>query len=764
MISKNFFLDFKQAMTNNGLLCHEEIIADGTIHRFHVEGDKAGSINGWYIVHTGVVLAGSFGCWKRGIKQHWHSKRENELSTTEKRVLQQQIAKSKQAIEKAQYERQTEARKKANSLWANAPLADEEHPYLKTKRIKSFGLLKQKDAALMVPLFDNDNQLHSLQFILANGDKRFLSMGAYKGHYCGLGNITDTVYICEGYATAASIHEATKCHTICAFTAGNLLAVAQQIKLKHPTATIIIAADNDRLTENNPGVAEATKAANAIHAQVIIPDFTRVDTATKPSDFNDLMQLAGTEEVRRQLSVSLDKQNNSEAEKRTLRELAALSLMDYDRIRDAEAEKLGIRVSTLDELIKAERNANTPPPQSIVFPTIEAWPTPVDGNALLSSLVNILQQFVVLSESQARAIALWIVLTYCMDVVDVSPILNIASPEKRCGKSTLLSLLQRLVARPLLAANISSAALFRTIESLHPTLLLDEVDTFIDNEKSELRGIINSGHTRSTAFVIRTVGDTHEPSIFSTWCAKCLAGIGHLPDTITDRSIIIQLRRKLPHETVANLRHSDKSLLNNIQSQCARFAADNLNAIRNACPKLPSTLNDRAADSWEPLFAIADIAGNTWPQHARQAALALSEVEDVMSLAVELLQDIQTIFIQKKVAKMPSTELLETLCLDSEAPWATYNRGKTMTARQLSKKLKDFGILSKNHRFGLNVLKGYQLEDMQDAFHRYVPAPENGILSATTLQLNNDAAPNPILSATNGVYVLPVAATRYTNP
>ncbi len=425
--------------------------------------------------------------------------------------------------------------------------------------------------------------------------------------------------------------------------------------------------------------------------------------------FNDLMQLVGVHEVKKQLTGNLEKKQISlkdidiNDEMLMIRELGSFSLIEYDRNREPYAEKLSIRVSTLDELVKAERHKNNNTDKSIIFSDIEPWPESVDGNALLSLLTEKLQQFVILNEHEARTIALWVLLTYCIDAVDVSPILNISSPEKRCGKSTVMSLLQLLVNRPLLAANISTAAIFRTIESLNPTLLLDEADTFINDEKSELRGIINSGHTRSTAFVIRTVGDTHEPYIFSTWCAKCLAGIGNLPDTIKDRSIIIQLRRKLPHETVASLRHTDKSIFNHLQRQCARFAADNLSAIRTTRPSVPTGLNDRAADSWEPLIAIADVARGDWPNYARQAALALSSLDDAVSVSIELLQDIKNIFEQKKMNRISTAELLEALYFDYEAPWATYNRGKPITARQLSKRLKDFGIMSKNYRFGLNL-------------------------------------------------------------
>jgi putative DNA primase/helicase len=138
-------------------------------------------------------------------------------------------------------------------------------------------------------------------------------------------------------------------------------------------------------------------------------------------------------------------------------------------------------------------------------------------------------------------------MTWFIDVIQVAPLAVITAPEKRCGKSLLLSLFGQLVARPITASNISPAALFRSIDAWNPTLLIDEADAFMkDNE--ELRGLLNSGHTRDSAYVIRIVGEKFTPTKFNTWGAKALAGIGHVADTLMDRAVILELRRKLPHE------------------------------------------------------------------------------------------------------------------------------------------------------------------------------------------------------------------------
>lgn len=274
-----------------------------------------------------------------------------------------------------------------------------------------------------------------------------------------------------------------------------------------------------------------------------------------------------------------------------------------------------------------------------------------------------------------------------------------------------------------MASNITSAAMFRSIDAWQPTLLVDEADTFVTKEKEELRGIINSGHSKSSAFVVRTVGDDHEPTHFSTWCAKCMAGIGHLPDTVKDRSIIVPLRRKLTHEKVEKLRHIDPSLFEALASKCVRFTQDNMLALRSAKPELPEELNDRAADNWEPLFAIADIAGGRWPEASRKAALALAGAEkESVSTNVELLRDIKEIFEHKPERdSLFSHELIAALTVDEESAWATWNRGKPITPRQLASRVKEFGAVANSVRHGTITGKGYKKESFEDAFARYIP-------------------------------------------
>jgi len=238
--------------------------------------------------------------------------------------------------------------------------------------------------------------------------------------------------------------------------------------------------------------------------------------------------------------------------------------------------------------------------------------------------------------------------------------------------------------------------------------------------------------------VIRTVGEDFTPTPFNVFCAKAISGIGHLPDTLKDRSILLELRRKRKDETRERLRHADTAEFDEIKRKLARWADDNFEALRVARPDLPDVLNDRAQDCWEPLLAIADQVGGEWPQIARNAAMAISGVDDqAPSINEELLSDIKDVFESLNVVSISSTHLLEKLCSDEEAAWCTWNKGKEMTPRQLSMRLNEFGIAPKQMRFGAKTLKGYELSAFSDVFNRYLTssAPDPTDSSETAKQV-----------------------------
>ncbi|MBV6753020.1 DUF3631 domain-containing protein [Pseudomonas chlororaphis] len=387
-----------------------------------------------------------------------------------------------------------------------------------------------------------------------------------------------------------------------------------------------------------------------------------------------------------------------------VKEAKVLSMTDFDRLTAPNLEG------------KASANDG-------FFDEVESWPDPVDGAKLLEDIVAAIGQYVIADKETIRAAALWVTFTWLTDVVQVAPIANITAPEKRCGKTVMLSALGKLAYRPLQASDIATAALFRSIELWSPTLLIDEVDAFLrDNE--EARGILNAGFTRDSAFVIRCVGDDHVPTKFRVWGGKALCGIGKIADTLADRSIPLRLRRKKPGETTGHLRHSDNATWERLRSRIARFADDNALAIGAARPAMIEGLNDRANDCWEPLLAIAEAAGGDWLRMARQAAVVLHGLEnECQSVGVELLADIKAIFDEKHLSKIFSSHLLDALITDEEAPWATWNRGKAMAPRQLKTKLAEFGITSKQVRIGYDTGKmGYERNDFVEVWDRYLSA------------------------------------------
>jgi hypothetical protein len=385
------------------------------------------------------------------------------------------------------------------------------------------------------------------------------------------------------------------------------------------------------------------------------------------------------------------------------------------------------------------------PNDALQLLAVEPWPDPVDGKLLLDALACVTRSYVVMSQSARDALALFVVHTYAFQLHDVTTYVGIESPQKRCGKSTLLNVLSALVNRPLLSSNISPPALFRVIEELQPTLLIDEADNLLRGNE-ELRGILNSGYHRPTAFVMRVAnlplqnpGPESEAgppatqasrlAMFSSWCPKAMAAIGHLPETLADRCILIRMRRKTASETCERLR-TLKPLADPLKRQCARFVLDHSKQIVSACPAIPPELNDRAADIWEPLFAIADLAGGDWPQRARQAALGLTEATQERSPIGSLLLDILVWFRSANTDRLFTRALVAGLNSLSDRFWADDRGGKPITDLWLAQQLRPFEIRSRSIRIGDITSKGYVEEDFTDAFKRYIPRSEIEALKA----------------------------------
>jgi len=397
-------------------------------------------------------------------------------------------------------------------------------------------------------------------------------------------------------------------------------------------------------------------------------------------------------------------------------------------VRNELVHRFGFRANEVDAAIGSlsdeEEHAGLQA-TALVSADPEPSPDPVDGAELLSDLSRELETYVVLPPGAAIAVPLWILMTYVLDVLWILPRLAITSATMRSGKTTLLTMLSALCHRPVAAANLTPAVTFRLIDHLAPSLLVDEVDLFV-RRSPELMGILNSGHTGTSAIVWRCVGDDSEPRPFSTFCPIALALIGRLWPTQADRSIEIRMKRRTRQEEVKRFRFDRLHEFQPYQQMAARWAQDNLDALQSADPEVPGELDDRAQDNWRPLLAIADLAGGVWPEKARDAAVLLSaKVDDeVTEVGVRLLGDVRQIFDAESRPKLATSEILYGLT-SQDREWKEYKEGRSITAIQVAKLLRAFGIRPRMLHFpgvvGSKGLRGYEREWFEDAWARYLP-------------------------------------------
>jgi 5S rRNA maturation endonuclease (ribonuclease M5) len=395
----------------------------------------------------------------------------------------------------------------------------------------------------------------------------------------------------------------------------------------------------------------------------------------------------------------------------------------------------------LSELVPVE--ASDAPPKA--SEPVDRGPPP-DTAELLDGVEALIHKYVVTSDEQRCVLALWALHTHVIAAADTTPYIAITSAEKRSGKSRLLEILAQLVPRPLEAANISDAALFRALgaeDELPATVLFDEVDAvFKAKEKEELRGLLNAGYRRG-AKAYRCVGEGAKQTVtpFPVFGPKALAGIGELPDTIADRSIPIRLRRRSRDEPVARGRYKLIAVdCEPLRVEAERWAVAHVGLLREAEPDLPEELNDREQDGGEPLIAIADLAGGEWPRLAREALVTLhaEKPEDGASWGVQLLADIRGAFGEDD--RLSTSELLVRLKLDDEGPWGAWGKADTgLNARGLAKLLAPFEISSRSVRLpDGSTPKGFKRDQFFDAWERYLPS---GSASKTPHRHNGSVEP-----------------------
>ena len=290
---------FRDAIQAAGLTPPDDIEADGKLRRFSSNGKKADDA-GWYLLHDDGIPAGSFGDWRTGTMQTWRADIGRALTAGEESAHRAKVEAMRREREAEEARRKAKAKAKAAAIWPKGTDPDD-HPYLIRKGIKAGGAKQYKDA-LMIPMRADDD-IHSLQFIAPNGDKRFLTGGRVKGCWFSIGNPEGAAALCiaEGFATGATIHETTGYPVAVAFNSGNVGAIAKAMRDKFPALPLILCADDDARTEGNPGLTAATEAARSVGGMLALPDFG-IERPAGATDFNDMAALCGHEAVRQAIA------------------------------------------------------------------------------------------------------------------------------------------------------------------------------------------------------------------------------------------------------------------------------------------------------------------------------------------------------------------------------------------------------------------------------------------------------------------------------
>ena len=364
----------------------------------------------------------------------------------------------------------------------------------------------------------------------------------------------------------------------------------------------------------------------------------------------------------------------------------------------------------------------------------EPWPEPVDGDSLLRDIIRRIHRHVVCSFDAALTAALWTMQTWVHDEAAThSPILAATSPDLGSGKTTLLDLIALLALRCLASVEISEAALYRSIELWQPSFVVDEFDNVLANkDRTALRSIINSGHVRGQG-VVRCVAPDYTPQLFKTFAPKAIGLIGRrMPVTTLSRCIFIELKKKKKDEDAERFLHKDDPELADLRRRLFRWSLTNATALASAKPSMPSEFDNRVGDNWYLLLAIADLCSGVedFGDKARMAAIKIESGSDNRTIGVCLLADIKAIFYPKNekgddlppLERISSENLAAQLCTYSDSRWAEWKNGKSITAAQLARLLRPFGIAPEVIRLpnSRSTIRGYLKTQFEDAWERYL--------------------------------------------
>ena len=421
--------------------------------------------------------------------------------------------------------------------------------------------------------------------------------------------------------------------------------------------------------------------------------------------------------------------------------LAQMPPDEYDLARDRAVQLTGLRSTTLDREVaklRPKEEDDSLAGSALVIADVEPWPESVHLSTLLNEIAQVFRDYIVFQdEHDPDMLALWVVVTYCVELFNIAPLVGVSAISKECGKTSLLRILLHLVRKGKGTVSLTTATAFRIVDKYHPTLIADEVDKWLKNNP-EVLGIFLAGHEREFSKVDRCVGDDNDTREFDCFGPKAWGQIG-LPDgQLVSRSLVVKLLKKKPSEKVKSwpkvgMPDEVKDVFVRLRRQATRWAQDSQDAIKSSQPDV-SSLDNRLQDNWYPMLVVASLAGEEWKQRALAAAGVEAVIDEEGELMI-LLRDIRNIFFTRKIDRIPSALLLADLLLQDESPWRHYERQPDgLSPHQLGHKLSTMNIKSKPMRFDKqlvlgydkekNLLKGYKHESFTNMFERQLAGEE----------------------------------------